>query len=155
MDADADAEAMAMTVTVRREVVLPVAPEELWPALTEAEQMTAWFGADVELDLRPGGRMTFRWSDATRRGVVETVEPNRRLAFRWAEPGADGVASESRVELRLEAVADGTRLRVTESGLDGAGGMPAMVASLGAERGWGRVLQRLVVVYGAVHPVSR
>jgi uncharacterized protein YndB with AHSA1/START domain len=131
-----------MAVTVRREVVLPVAPDELWPALTEGERMAEWFGADVELDLRPGGRMTFRWTDVTRRGVVEAVEPNRRLAFRWS--GADGEGEEeSRVEFRLDAVADGTRLRVTESGLEGGGQRPAIVASLGAHAGWGTVVSRL------------
>src|SRR5215472_9327558 len=114
-----------MTVTVRREVVLPVAPDELWPALTEGGRMGEWFGADVEVDLRPGGRMTFRWTDVTRRGVVEAVEPNRRLAF------------------RLDAVADGTRLRVTESGFDGGAQRPSIVACLGAHAGWGSVISRL------------
>jgi uncharacterized protein YndB with AHSA1/START domain len=50
-----------MSVTVRREVVVPLTPEEVWPALTEPERMGQWFGADVQLDLRPGGEVVFRW----------------------------------------------------------------------------------------------
>jgi uncharacterized protein YndB with AHSA1/START domain len=148
-----------MTMTVRREVVLPVAPEEVWPALTEAEQVAEWFGADVELDLRPGGPVTFRWADATRRGVVEAVEPNRRFAFRWAEPDDDDgeVVAVSTVEFRLEAIAAGTRLQVTETGLHTGGGtgLPAMVACMGAGAGWDVLLQRLPALLTSVHAVAR
>jgi uncharacterized protein YndB with AHSA1/START domain len=133
-----------MTVTVRREVVLPVQPDELWPALTEPDRMAEWFGADVAIDLRPGGRVSFRWADASRSGVVETVEPEHRLAFRWAEADADGEVGESRVEFQLDAVAEGTRLHVTESDLDRDGAaMPELVACLRAGAGWTRLLLRL------------
>ena len=42
--------------TVEREVVLPASPAEVWPAVSQSEQISAWFGADAQLDLRPGGR---------------------------------------------------------------------------------------------------
>src|SRR5579885_1587309 len=62
---------VAMSTSVRREVVLPVSPEELWPALTEAERLADWFAPDVDIDARPGGGAVFRWEDATRRAVIE------------------------------------------------------------------------------------
>src|SRR5262249_62346084 len=69
---------------IEREVVLPASLEEVWPAVSQSEQISAWFGAVAQLDLRPGGRGVFRWRDGTERSVLlEEVEPPRRLSFRW------------------------------------------------------------------------
>src|SRR5437667_12685008 len=68
--------------SIEREVTIPVPPEDVWPLMIDADQVSAWFGADVEIDPRPGGRATFRWADGTERAaMVEDVEPERRLAF--------------------------------------------------------------------------
>ena len=37
---------------VTREIVFPDPPDEVWRALTEAEQLEEWFANDVELDPR-------------------------------------------------------------------------------------------------------
>ena len=105
---------------VEREMVVPASPEEVWPAVTEAEEISAWFGAEVEIDARPGGRGTARWADGTERPLlVEDVEPARRLAFRWLpfqRSGEGEVVSvpSSRVEIELDAVPEGTRIRIVE-----------------------------------------
>jgi uncharacterized protein YndB with AHSA1/START domain len=109
---------------VERQVELPVPPEEVWPALSEGPRLSAWFGAQISLEPRPGGRATFRWPDGRERGaVVEVVEPGRRLAFRWMpfERSADGgaaVVGAGRVEFELEPIGRGTVLRVREWGTD-------------------------------------
>jgi uncharacterized protein YndB with AHSA1/START domain len=96
--------------TVEREITIPATPAEVWPALTHADEVSVWFGADVELDVRPGGRAVFRWSDgAVRHAVVEEVEPEHRLSFRWLE-----AIPSTRVEITLDEVAEGTRVRVVE-----------------------------------------
>lgn len=101
---------------VQREVVFEAAPDEVWDALTRPERLAEWFANDVELDVRPGGIGTFRWDDGSlRHAVVEDVEDERRLAFRWSDE--DG--SESRVELVLDDLPDGTRLTVTETATAG------------------------------------
>jgi uncharacterized protein YndB with AHSA1/START domain len=105
---------------VEREVVVPAPPAEVWPALTEAEEISVWFGAEAQLDVHPGGRGLFRWPDGSeRRAVVEEVEPERRLAFRWLPfqqtgEGAIITVPSTRVEITLEAVPGGTRVRVVE-----------------------------------------
>jgi uncharacterized protein YndB with AHSA1/START domain len=132
---------VAMMASVRREVVLPVAPEELWPALTEPDRLAEWFAPEVEIDARPGGGAVFRWEDGTRRAVVEEVDAPHRLSFRWAELDSDGGAAPSRVEFSLEEVEGGTRLRVVETGLSET--LAATVAVLGAAGGWGRALRGL------------
>ena len=96
--------------TVEREITIPATPAEVWPALTQSDEVSVWFGADVELDVRPGGRAVFRWSDGTERhAVVEEVEPEHRLSFRWLE-----AIPSTRVEITLDEVAEGTRVRVVE-----------------------------------------
>lgn len=114
---------------IRREVILPVSRVEAWAAISDPGRLAAWFGAEVELQARPGGRGTFRWPSGVERGaIVEEVEPLCSLAFRWVafERWPDGTIlgrATTRVELSLEDVESGTRLTVVESGF------PSLVAA--------------------------
>jgi uncharacterized protein YndB with AHSA1/START domain len=105
---------------VEREITIPAPPAEVWRAVTHSDEVSVWFGADVELDARPGGRGVFRWSDGrARHAVVEEVEPEHRLSFRWLPfqhtAGGDvEVIPSTRVEITLDEVAEGTRVRVVE-----------------------------------------
>ena len=93
---------------IRREIVLPAPREEVWEALTEPERLADWFANDVDLDLRPGGGASFRWSNGEERtATVTEVEPERRLAFEWDDEGE--------VEFTLDDDVDGTRLTVVET----------------------------------------
>jgi uncharacterized protein YndB with AHSA1/START domain len=130
-----------MPASVRREVVLPVPPEELWPALTEPDRLAEWLAPQVDIDARPGGGAVFRWEDGARRAVIEEVDAPHRLAFRWAEIGEDGECGTSRVELTLEEVAEGTRLRVLETGIGDS--LLATVAVLAAASTWPKLLDGL------------
>jgi uncharacterized protein YndB with AHSA1/START domain len=103
---------------LERQVVIPSSPEQLWDALTEPDSVAAWFGSEVEWDLRPGGPARFRGEDGSqRRGVVESVFPGRHLSFRWWPEEPDGRADASRVTYTLEPEEEGTRLTVTEQPL--------------------------------------
>jgi uncharacterized protein YndB with AHSA1/START domain len=96
-----------MTVEVKRDIVLPQSPDDVWAALTEADRLEEWFANEVELDPEPGGVGTFRWDDGdVRHAVVEEVVPFERFAFRW---------DESRVVIELEEIPSGTRVTVVES----------------------------------------
>jgi uncharacterized protein YndB with AHSA1/START domain len=93
---------------IRREIVLPAPRVEVWEALTDPERLEDWFANDVELDLRPGGDASFRWSNGEERhATVTEVDHERRLTFEWDDEGA--------VELTLDDDVDGTRLTVVES----------------------------------------
>jgi uncharacterized protein YndB with AHSA1/START domain len=95
-------------VEVTREIVFPVAPEEVWEALTDPDQLEEWFANDVELDPREGGEGVFRWDDGEERhATVVEAAPNERLVLDWDDEGT--------VELTLEEVEEGTRLLVRES----------------------------------------
>ncbi len=93
---------------IRKEIVLPAPREEVWEALTEPERLADWFANDVELDLRPGGGASFRWSNGEERhATVIDVEHERRLTFEWDDEGE--------VAFTLDDDVDGTRLTVEES----------------------------------------
>lgn len=96
-----------MLRTVQREIVVKASAEEVWRAITAP----GWLADEVELELRPGGEASFRAGDRSRRGWVEDAVPGSRLVFWWAlddEPA-------TRVELALETLPAGTRLRVLET----------------------------------------
>ncbi len=92
-----------MDHVVERELVVGEPAEEVWRSLARPE----WLGADAALDLEPAGEV----KAGERSGFVEEAEPPRRLVFWWSAPGEES----SRVELELDEVEEGTRVRVTES----------------------------------------
>lgn len=100
------------------EIRAPV--QEVWRAISDAAELSRWFGHRAELELRPGAEGAFIWdqhgSYACR---VEEVDPPRRLVWSWVhEPGvrfAD--APSTRVEWTLsENTEGGTTLHLRESG---------------------------------------
>lgn len=118
---------MEMATSVRREVVLAAPPDEVWEALTEPERLAEWFASDVERE--PDGATRFGWADGeSRRAVYEQVEEPRLLAFRWS----DEEGPETRVELTLVEVPEGTRLTVVESGPQACAGEWAWALELRA-----------------------
>ena len=116
---------------VEREVTVPASPGEVWRAVTQSDEVSAWFGADAQLEVRPGGRGVFRWRDGTERHVVvEDVEPPRRLSFRWlpfqrTAAGEVVTLPSTRVEILLDEVLGGTRVRVVEQPAFSLGSTPA------------------------------
>ena len=137
--------------TIERELILPVPPARVWTALTRADQLSAWFGTQASVDLRPGGAVNFVWEEASRSahtnyGIIDVVDPPRRFAFRW-QSGPEGRPM-TLVDFTLEEHPGGTRLRVVESGF----------ASLPPEQrernqtGWQRELSDLENYLGKAEP---
>ena len=85
---------------VERETVVPATPDETWRAVVES----GWLGEDVRIEARPGG-------EVAPEGFVEEADPPHRLVFWWSTPGEEA----TRVEIELDQVDDGTRVRVVES----------------------------------------
>ena len=96
-----------MTDRIERELWLPAAPTAVWDAVTG----DGWLADRVSFDLRPGGDAHFDSDGRIRSGWVEDVSAPARLTFWWAlddEPA-------SRVELKIDRRAAGTRLRIVET----------------------------------------
>ena len=100
---------------IRREIVLPSPREEVWEALTEPERLADWFDNDVDLDLRPGGGASFRWSNGEERTATATeltgeLPMTRQAVAKHLATLADAGLVESERQGRE------TRYRLTEAG---------------------------------------
>jgi uncharacterized protein YndB with AHSA1/START domain len=116
--------------SVEREILIEASPEVVWGVITEPEQISRWFSDEAEVEARAGTAGTLTWRPGGRGGDKEydaivpirvvAAEPFSRFCFRWNHPpGAEPDASNSAlVEFTLVEEADGTRLRVLESGID-------------------------------------
>ena len=68
-----------------------------WEIVTGA--LGDWLGGDIEIDLRPGGKIDFRHAAA--RGCRRGVRPGARLTWRWWEEGDEDGATDTVVELAI------------------------------------------------------
>ena len=46
---------------IERTVEIAHPPDQVWAALTTAEGLSAWFGDEAAIDLRPGGSAWMKW----------------------------------------------------------------------------------------------
>jgi uncharacterized protein YndB with AHSA1/START domain len=137
---------------IERTVELAHPPHKVWAALTTAEGLSAWFGDEATIDLRPGGAARMRWTEEgfTAEMRVERVEEPRVLGFTW---GIYGLPEEdprrTYVEFTLEPVGAGTRLTVIESGFAQLPEDPYRKAYDGNTEGWAKELGELAAYLDA------
>ncbi|MDQ3410708.1 MAG: SRPBCC family protein [Chloroflexota bacterium] len=140
---------MSIQDQIERVMVLRAPRERVWAALTEAAELSRWFGDTAEIDLRPGGELVLGWEEhGVGRCRIEVVEPPRRFAYRWHAPGADEDAPieagpNTLVEFTLDEVPEGTRLTLIESGF---ASLPSDIAAKAFEDntgGWASELGEL------------
>jgi uncharacterized protein YndB with AHSA1/START domain len=92
-----------------RRLAHPVA--KVWRAVTEPDELAAWFPQKVEVDLRPGGAMHFRFDEndfPDMSGEVLELDPPRRFAFTWGDD------EEVRIELEPLDGGSATLLRFVQ-----------------------------------------
>lgn len=127
-----------------RQLAFPV--EEVWSAITEPARLADWwppFAADITVDLREGGAITFAWREhdiPTMEFTILRVEAPTLLEHTHTGPG-------SWMRWQLEPEAAGTRLRATYFVAD-----PAMAIERGDVVGAHLSLDRLVQALSG-HPV--
>lgn len=116
------------TDSVHKEVSLQASLSRVWRAITDSAEFGEWFWVRLEGQFQVGevirGQITHPGCEhMVVFARVELMEAERHFAFRWhpheIEDGVDRWSLPSTlVEFHLEAVEDGTLLRVTESGFD-------------------------------------
>jgi uncharacterized protein YndB with AHSA1/START domain len=133
--------------TVEKVLQLDTPVERVWTAITDAGELSQWFGDEAEVDLRPGGDAAMTWENHGRYAMrIDEVEPPHRLVWSWVHepdvPFED--APFTTVEWILTERADGgTTLQLKESGFltDKHQGEN--------DRGWDEELGHLVALVGS------
>lgn len=137
---------------VEREITIRASIERAFAALTDPAHFPTWGPERVEGVIAPGERPVLDFGAGGRCAVyVVAVDAPRYFAYRWKQGETDPVAllgdplegPNTLVEFHLEIVADGTRVRVVESGLSALplpAGADRDKAAEGMEAGWGLML---------------
>jgi uncharacterized protein YndB with AHSA1/START domain len=117
-----------MTDRIEKSIELKAPVSRVWRALTDHEEFGAWFGVRMEapfvIGQRARGQITYPGYDhLTLHATIVKMDPERLFSFTWhpyaVDPNQDYTQeTPTLVEFRLEPIAGGTLLRVTESGFD-------------------------------------
>lgn len=118
----------SITDRIEKQILLRAPKARVWRALTDAGEFGAWFRVRLDGPFLPGGRTTGRitypgYEHLTMDVKVERMDAETLFSFRWHPAAVDPKVDYAKepttlVEFRLEAVAEGTRLTVVESGFD-------------------------------------
>ena len=141
------------TDRIEKQIVLKAPQSRVWRALTDAGEFGEWFRVKLEGPFVPGkgigGNITWPGYEHIRMDVqVERMEAETLFSFRWhpyaIDPKVDYSGEPSTlVEFRLEAVAEGTRLTVVESGFDQLPAARRDEAFRMNDRGWAQQMGNL------------
>src|ERR1700685_2885475 len=130
---------------IERTVELAHPPAKVWAALTTAEGLSAWFGQQASIDLRPGGQASRKCDSGNPADMrVERVDEPTVFGFTWHIYGLpQGDPRRTYVEFTLEPAGAGTRLTVVESGFAQLPQDAYRKASDGNTQGWASELGEL------------
>ena len=93
--------------------VLPASAHRIYEAWLSSDEHAAFIGASAEINPAVGGKFSM-W-DGYIGGVNEELEPNQRIVQRWRTTEFPAESPDSRLEIMLEEVEEGTRLILIHS----------------------------------------
>jgi uncharacterized protein YndB with AHSA1/START domain len=135
-----------MNLELEKTIRLKAPPERVWKAITEADELAAWFPNHVDWELRDGAEGWFEWDQHGRYAVrVEAFEPPRYMAWRWAREAEKALdqTDSTLVEWTLTRRDNGgTLLHLRESGF------AAEEYRQGNSSGWDTELAELLELLG-------
>jgi uncharacterized protein YndB with AHSA1/START domain len=107
---------------IDRTIVIGAPPAAVFKYFTDSARWAAWWGAGSTIDARPGGRVFIKYPGGNEAsGEVVDIAPPSRIVFTYGyNSGTPIAAGDSRVTIELDAVAQGTRLRLSHAFADAA-----------------------------------
>jgi uncharacterized protein YndB with AHSA1/START domain len=117
MTAQTDSSPQTGAHSVEREIVIAAPVEEVWKALTDAEELVRWFPLEAKVTPGPDGSILMRWDGKSEfeRGRIQIWEPNRHLRTMDEAGTWVGIAT----DYYLGGRGGSTVLRVVSSGFAG------------------------------------
>ena len=105
---------IALDHRLDRTLVIGAPQAAVFRYFTDPARWAAWWGAGSTIDARPGGRVYVRYPEGTEAvGEVVEIDPPSRIVFTYGyASGAPVPPGGSRVTIRLEPDARGTRLHL-------------------------------------------
>ena len=117
-----------MTDRIEKEIVVHAPRTKVWRAITDFREFGKWFLVDMQDPFVPGslskGRITHPgYEHLTLEVLVERMEAEHLFSWRWhpyaVDPKQDYSSEPTTlVVFELDEVAEGTRVKITESGFD-------------------------------------
>ena len=124
--------------------------DRVWRALTNVDELSAWFQVRIEGDIAAGSEVwmtSVNPEHAGQRWPVRIVEltPPRRIVWQWHPGEVDAATDYSReprttVTFTLEPSAGGTKLSLSETGFDAIAIARRAKAFADNSQGWSEVL---------------
>ena len=136
---------MAFPDRIERTLELDHPPATVWTALTTSDGLSAWFGQQAAIELRPGGSASMKFgSGHVAHMRVERVEEPTVFGFTWHIYGLpEDDPRRTYVEFTLQSAGAGTRLTVVESGFAQLPEDAYRTAYHGNTQGWASELGEL------------
>ena len=132
-------------VEIQQTTLVKAPIEKVFDAFTQADYFNTWFTKETEIDLKPGGRIVFRWRNwgpdkvnFDAEAYVVNVERPNLFVFKWH---GDNKSYWTTIEARFEAVEEGTVIRLREYGYEDTPSGRRGILECAA--GWGEALTLL------------
>lgn len=146
-----------MSNRIEKSIELNAPVSRVWRALTDYREFGEWFRVKLDRPFVPGqisrGQITWPgYEHVVWQALIEKMEPERLFSFTWPHaksldkanysPDYTG-APTTLVEFTLEKTANGTLLRLTESGFESVPADWRAEALRGNEGGWAQQMENV------------
>ncbi|WP_038169969.1 SRPBCC family protein [Verrucomicrobium sp. BvORR106] len=146
---------------IKKQIDIPASRSRVWRALTDHREFGEWFRVKLEApfavsETARGHILYPGYEHVIMEVVVQQIEPEHLFSYTWHPYAVDPEVDYSDevptlVEFRLEEIASGTRLTVTESGFDKVPAHRRLEAFRMNEGGWEEQVQN-IHRHVAAHP---
>jgi uncharacterized protein YndB with AHSA1/START domain len=101
------------------ETIIHAPQDKVYQALTEGNQLLAWYATDIQAEPRVGSVAEFRFNRGTIRVEITALEPERKIVWKVLQglPGWEGATGEITWALKPSPFGAGTMINYTHSGL--------------------------------------
>jgi uncharacterized protein YndB with AHSA1/START domain len=109
---------MTDTRTIEQTVTVEAPREQVFRALTDADELKRWWITDGSSEPRTGGRFRYEWrmadpsNDHVQEGAYDEVADSERVVYPWSA----GPAGDTRVTFTLAGRDGGTEVSLTHAG---------------------------------------